>query len=84
MHRTKIFAFLLRVSPLLLRQLVTHFSTFSSFATLGRAGLEAHGRAGLRRCRAALTLTGLGALRTENAHFPMQFERTSSSDHRGK
>ena len=34
----------------MLRQLVTHFFLlFASSAAFGRAGLEAHGRAGLRR-----------------------------------
>ena len=62
----QIFAF----SCVFRRQLVTsRFLPFSSFAALGRAGLEAHGRAGLRRCRAALTLTGLGALEDRKCSF---------------
>ena len=45
------------------------FLLFSSSAVLDRAGLEAHGRAGLRRCRAALTLTGLGAFEDRKCSF---------------
>ena len=45
------------------------FLLFSSSAVLGRAGLEAYGRAGLRRCRAALTLTGLGTLEDRKCSF---------------
>ena len=64
------FCFFLACFARLLRQLVTHFFLlFSSSAALGRAGLEAHGRAGLRRCRAALTLTGLGALEDRKCSF---------------
>ena len=65
----KIFAFFLRVSPLATSARNSLFLLFPSSAALGRAGLEAHGRAGLRRCRAALTLTGLGALEDRKCSF---------------
>ena len=68
--RFSLFSCVFRLFCYDLRQLVTHFFLlYSTSAALGHAGLEAHGRAGLRRCRVALTLTGLGELEDRKCSF---------------